>query len=163
MIRSLVPFRDRGGLVRPEVALFGSLHREIDCLFDDFARGFSIPGPQGNVGLTPSIDVSETDKEIEITAELPGLERKEIEISLDDNVLTIRGEKKFQEEQKDEKNKNYRMSERSYGMFYRTMEQPNGIDPASIQATMSKGVLKITVAKPEPSKAKKIEIKEAGA
>jgi HSP20 family protein len=122
-----------------------------------------MPGTQGNASLIPSIDVSETDKEIEITAELPGLERKDVEISLDDNVLAIRGEKKFEEEQKDEKNKNYRMSERSYGMFYRTMELPNGIDPASVQATMSKGVLKITVAKPEPSKTKRIEIKEARA
>jgi HSP20 family protein len=120
-----------------------------------------VPGTLGNAGLMPSIDVNETDKEIEITADLPGLERKDVEISLADNILAIRGEKKLEQEQKDEKNKNYRMSERNYGIFYRSMELPSGIDSASVQATMSKGVLKITIPKPARAETKKIEIKEA--
>jgi HSP20 family protein len=69
-------------------------------------HGFAVPGTLGNAGLMPSIDVNETDKEIEITAELPGLERKDVEISLADNILAIRGEKKLEQEQKDEKSKN---------------------------------------------------------
>ena len=107
------------------------------------------------------MDVTESDKEIEIAAELPGLERKDVDISIEDNVLTIRGEKKIEREEKDEKNKNYRVAERSYGVFYRVLELPNGIDPSKVQATMSNGVLKIKIPKPARSEAKKIEVKEA--
>jgi HSP20 family protein len=144
--------------MRPELSLFGSLQREVDRLFDDFARGV---GAQGGSQLAPNIDITETDKAIEVTAELPGLERKDVDISLEDNVLTIRGEKKIEEEKKDEKNKSYRVAERSYGVFYRLIELPPGIDPSSVQATMSKGVLKVTIPKPARSEAKKIEVKEA--
>jgi HSP20 family protein len=155
-LRSLAPSRERSNIARPEFGLFGSLQREIDRLFDDFAHGF---GGQGN--LLPSMDVTESDKEIEIAAELPGLERKDVDISIEDNVLTIRGEKKIEREEKDEKNKNYRLAERSYGLFYRVLELPNGIDPSKVQASMSNGVLKIKIPKPARSEAKKIEVKEA--
>jgi HSP20 family protein len=142
--------------MRPELGMFGPLQREIDRLFDDFARGLTV---QGNGQLVPNIDVTETDKNIEIAAELPGLERKDVDISLEDNALTIRGEKTVEEERKDEK-KNYRVTERSYGAFYRVFELPPGIDPSTVQAAMSKGVLKITIPKPARSEAKKIEVKE---
>jgi HSP20 family protein len=75
-------------------------------------------------------------------------------------VLIVRGEKKV-ESQQDDKNKNYHLSERSYGMFYRMLQLPAGVDPSKIQATMSNGVLKITIPKPARSEAKKIEVKEA--
>ena len=91
---------------------------------------------------------------------MPGLERKDVEISVEDDVLTIRGEKKVESEQ-DDKNKNYHLSERSYGVFYRVLQLPPGVDPSKIQATMSNGVLKITIPKPARSEAKKIEVKEA--
>jgi len=165
-IRSLVPFRDRG-FAAPEVYSFGSLQRQIDRLFDDFARSFGASGASEIASLAPSIDVTETDKQIEITAELPGLERKDVEISLEDNILVVRGEKKVEQEQKDEKNKDakkdksYRLSERSYGVFYRAIELPAGVDASSIQATMSKGVLKVVIPKPPHAQTKKIEIKEA--
>ena len=155
-LRSLAPSRERSNIARPEFGLFGSLQREIDRLFDDFTHGF---GGQGN--LLPSMDVTESDKEIEIAADLPGLERKDVDISIEDNVLTIRGEKKIEREEKDEKNKNYRLAERSYGVFYRVLELPNGIDPSKVQASMSNGVLKIKIPKPTRSEAKKIEVKEA--
>ena len=130
---------------------FGSLHREIDRLFEDFTRGrLGMLGGQGN--LMPSIDVSENDKEIEIAVELPGLERKDVEISIDDDVLTIRGEKKV-EEKKEDKNKNYHVTERGYGVFYRALQLPPGVDPSKVQATMSNGVLKITIPKPARSQA----------
>jgi HSP20 family protein len=144
----------------PETFLFGPLQREIERLFDDFTRNLSVAGPQGQSTLMPRMDVSETDKQIVITTELPGLERKDVDISIEDDVLTIRGEKKVEEEKKDEK-ENYHVSERSYGMFYRAIQLPPGIDPRSIQATMSKGVLKITIPKPARSEAQKIEVKEA--
>ncbi len=158
-LRSLVPFRDRATPAGPEALLFGPLQREIDRLFDDFTRGLNVVGPQGQSTLMPKVDVTETDKEIVVTAELPGLERKDIDISLEDDVLTIRGEKRVEEEKKDDK-KNYHVSERIYGVFYRALELPAGIDPKSIQATMSNGVLKITIPKPARSEAQKIEVKE---
>ena len=75
-----------------------SLQREIDRLFDDFTRGFPKPADTGPEKLMPNIDVTEKDKEIEITAELPGLEEKDFQINLSDNLLTIRGEKKVEKE-----------------------------------------------------------------
>jgi HSP20 family protein len=157
-LRALVPFRDRQGLARPEFGVFGSLQREVDRLFDDFAR--STLAMAGNGSLMPSMDITETEKEFVITAELPGLERKDVEISLEDNVLTIRGEKKS-ETKPDDKNKNVHVSERSYGVFYRVLELPTKVDPSSVQATMSKGVLKITIPKPARPESKKIEVQEA--
>jgi HSP20 family protein len=162
-LRSLVPFRGQGNLMRPELSLFGSLQREVDRLFDDFTRG--IRSNEGNM-LLPSIDVSETDKEIEVTVDLPGLERKNVDISLENDVLSIRGEKKIETKPDDKadkggKDKTYHVAERSYGVFYRVIQLPPGIDPSKVQATMSKGVLKVTIPKPKPSSAAKIEVKEA--
>jgi HSP20 family protein len=88
---------------------------------------------------------------------MPGLERKDVEISIEDDTLTIRGEKKIEENQKD---KNVQLSERSYGVFLRVLQLPAGVDPSSVQATMSNGVLKVTIPKPAKSEPKKIEVKE---
>jgi HSP20 family protein len=104
------------------------------------------------------MDVTETAKEIEITAELPGLEEKDVQINVADNVLTIRGEKKAE---KEEKEKNYRLVERSYGAFERTLELPEGVNADAIKANIAKGVLKVIIPKPEPAQAKKIEVKPA--
>jgi len=162
-LRPLVPFRGQGTLMPPSFGLFGSLQREVDRLFDDFARG---AGSNGAGMLMPSIDVSETDKEIEVVAELPGLERKDVDISLENDVLTIRGEKKVESKAGDKNGedgneKAYHVAERTYGVFYRVIQLPPGIDPSKVQATMSKGVLKITIPKPTPSTATKIEVKES--
>ena len=152
-LKSLVPFREGGALMRPDFGLFG-LHREIDRLFSEFAQG---TGPAGTQSIIPSIEISETDKTVEISAEMPGLERKDVEISIEDDTLTIRGEKKIEESKKD---KNVQLSERTYGVFYRVLQLPSGIDPSSVQATMSNGGLKITIPKPAKSEPKKIEVKE---
>jgi HSP20 family protein len=114
-LRSLIPSGNGGSRANPIANPFGSPHREIDRLFEDFTRGLDTPG-QAQVNLAPSIDVAETDKEIVVSAEMPGLERKDVDISLENDLLTIRGEKKV-ETQKDDKDKNYHFSERSYGMF----------------------------------------------
>jgi HSP20 family protein len=165
-LKSLVPFRGQSALMRPELTLFGPLQREVDRLLNDFTRG---TGGNGSSMLMPSIDVSETDKEIEVTVDLPGLERKDVDISLENDVLTIRGEKKIESKSdekagkdgKDAKEKTYHVAERSYGVFYRVIQLPPGIDPSKVHATMSKGVLKVTIPKPTRSAAAKIEVKEA--
>jgi HSP20 family protein len=154
-LKSLIPIgRDRSAAASP----FVSLQREIDRLFDDFTRGFPAFAGSAASALMPSMDVSETDNEIEITAELPGLEEKDVQINLSDNLLTIRGEKRAEKEQKD---KNYRLVERSYGSFERTLELPDGVNPDTIKANIAKGVLKVTIPKPAPAQAKKIEVKSA--
>ena len=162
-LKSPIPVGSERGVTRPLSNPFSALQQEIDRLFEGFSRGFSgFPARE----VMPSMDLSETDKEIEITAELPGLERKDVDISLEDDVLTIRGEKKTESVQDNKKdkgsdNKNYHLSERSYGMFYRVLQLPPGIDPSTVKATMSNGVLKITIPKPARTQAKKIEVKEA--
>jgi len=108
----------------------------------------------------PNIEISETDKAIEVSAEMPALERKDVEISIDDDTLTIRGEKKVEESQGD---KNVQHSERTYGVFLRVLQVPPGVDPSSVQATLSNGVLKIAIPKPAKSEPKKIEVKETEA
>ena len=107
--------------------------------------------------MIPNIEISETDNAIEVSAEMPGLERKDVEISIEDDALTIRGEKRVEEDQKD---KNVQHSERTYGVFLRVLQLPPGIDPSNVQATMSNGVLKITIPKPAKPEPKKIEVKE---
>lgn len=158
-LRSLVPSRDAGALMRPDFGLFG-LHREIDRLFSEFSQGL---GPNGQQ-LVPNIEIAETDNAIEVSAEMPGLERKDVDISLEDDTLTIRGEKKVEKGTdggKDKNDKNVQHSERSYGVFLRVLQLPPGIDPSSVQATMANGVLKITIPKPARPEPKKIEVKEA--
>jgi HSP20 family protein len=155
-LKSLIPI-GRDHIARREPAPFAALQREIDRLFHDFARGWST-FPTAETGLVPSVDVAESDKEIEITAELPGLEEKDVQINLADNVLTIRGEKKAEKEQKD---KNYHLVERSYGSLSRSLELPEGVDADSIKASIAKGVLKVTVPKPAPAQVKKVEVKSA--
>lgn len=153
-LKSLIPVRrERTNL--SDAGPFSALHREVDRLFEEFTRGFP---SLGKFDLMPSTDVTETDKEIEVTAELPGLEDKDVEINYADGVLTIRGEKKAE---KEEKNKTRHVIERSYGSFSRTLDLPAGVDPNKIRATINKGVLKVIVEKPAAKEVKKIEVKAA--
>jgi HSP20 family protein len=153
-LKSLIPVsRDRN--IASAFNPFLSLQREVEQLFDDFTRGWPTVGAGE---LMPSTDVTENDKEIQITAELPGLEEKDVQINVADNVLTIKGEKKSEKEEKD---KNYRLVERSYGSFSRSIELPAGINPDSIKATIAKGVLTVVVPKPAPAQVKKIDVKAA--
>ena len=145
--------------------VFHSLHKEIDRVFDDFHRGFHLPAwmkadDKAGTRLSPHIDVSETDKNYEITAELPGVDEKDVEIELADNVLTIRGEKKSK---KEEKEKDYHLVERSYGSFRRSIRLPFGAEASDAEAKFKNGVLTIVLPKPPEAKAKtkKIELKSA--
>jgi HSP20 family protein len=142
-----------------------TLRREIDRIFDSFHRGslafpfaqrafeFELPSLRGMVaGIAPAVDVTEKDKEYEITAELPGLDEKNIEIKLANGMLTIKGEKK---EEKEEKEKDYYLSERHYGSFTRSFQLPESVDTAKIEASFTKGVL--TVKLPKSAEAQKNE------
>ena len=156
-LRSLIPIgRDRN--VARSDNPFIPLQREIDRLFVNFTQGFPALSTGGAAELLPNLDVTETDKQIEITAELPGLEEKDVQVNLADNVLTIRGEKKAEKEEKD---KTYRLVERSYGSFVRSLELPEGVNADAIKASIDKGVLKVTVPKPAPVQMKKIDVKAA--
>lgn len=154
-LKSLMPIgRQRAAARWPETP-FTDLQREIDRLFEDFTRGYA---PAGATTLTPRMDVIESDTEIELTAELPGLEEKDVQVNYADGVLSIRGEKSAGKEEKD---KNYRLIERSYGSFERSLQLPPGVDPDTIKATIAKGILTVTVPKPAPAQVKKIGVKAA--
>jgi HSP20 family protein len=154
-LKSLIPVGTERSAARSASNPFFALQHEIDRLFEGLARNFA-GFPSGDV--MPNMDLSETDEEIEITAELPGLEEKDIQLNVADNVLTIRGEKKNERE---ETQKDYHMVERSYGSFTRSVQLPDGVNPDNIKAVIAKGVLKVTVPKPAPSQSKKIDIKTA--
>lgn len=129
---------------------FSALRAEMDSLFDSFMGGLpafsGMFGTSGGRGftLTPHIDVRETDKEIVVEAELPGINEKDISLALQDGVLTIRGEKKHEH---DEEKENYRMMERRYGSFQRSLRLPDTVDEDKVEASFDNGVLKIKVPK----------------
>ena len=156
MSKSVVPVTPQRAVARRELNPFAFLQQEIDRLFDGFGRNFPA-FPTRDTAL-PRMDVSETDKAIEVTAELPGLEAKDVQLNLSDNVLTIRGEKKSERE---EKEKDYHLVERSYGSFARSVQLPDGVKPEDVSAEIAKGVLKVTVKKQAPKLSKQIEIKTA--
>ena len=154
MPRSILPDlfrRPMGGM-----DMFRSLHREIDQLFDDFSSGLPTFGESGIMAI--NLDVAETENAFEVTAEVPGAKPEDIDISLSDNLLTVKGEKKSE---KDEKRKNYHMMERSYGAFQRSVRLPAEVDESKVDARFENGLLKITLPKaPQArSKVKKIEVK----
>lgn len=160
MFRSLLPF-SRTDLTRTDDP-FASLQRQMNRLFEDTFSNY-VPAMRPGTGaaaLSPSIDIKETDTAIEVEAELPGVDEKDVQVTLDDGVLTIKGEKKAE---KEETKKGYYMSERSYGSFLRSFELPAGIDADKVKATFAKGVLNVTLPKPvgAQAKTKKIEIKAA--
>lgn len=135
---------------------FETLRREIDRLFDDFhpfdwrlpsARSmfrFEVPRLRAEWQVTPAMDLVEKEKEYEITVELPGIDEKDIEIKLANRTLTIRGEKT---EEKEEREKDYHLSERRYGSFQRSFLLPEGVDADKIEANFVKGILSVTLPK----------------
>lgn len=165
-LRSLLPFRgSRSGDLMLDP--FFSLQRDVNRAFEDVFKGFgsvpsAVPSVWGGNGVTaPKIDVKETEKGIEITAELPGVDEKDIELELDDDVLTIKGEKKLEKEEKDEKT-GYHLMERSYGSFARSLRLPFAVKSEAVTAEFDKGVLKVTCPKPAEAvaAAKKIQIQK---
>jgi len=161
-VRDVAPRRARGEVEErsDDLLPLASLRREVDRLFDDFFRGGPRLGWLSSAtegALSPSVDVAETDKEITVTAELPGLEEKDIEVNIRDSALTIKGEKRAEKEEKD---KTYYRSERSYGMFQRVIALPAEVQADRVEAEFSKGVLTIRLPKSPAAqkKSRKIEI-----
>ena len=152
---------------------FESLRREVDRLFEDFQLG-SWPSPFGRSlfdvqpfwrgevgwGKAPAVDIVEKDKAYEITAELPGMDESNIDVKFSDGTLMIKGEKR---DEKEEKKKDYYLSERRYGSFQRSFGVPDGVDADKIEANFKNGVLSVTLPKTEQAQRseKKIAIKKA--
>src|SRR5205809_5132613 len=128
--------------------IFG-LRREIDRLFDDtFTRdGFN---------WTPAVDIKENDSEIRLDLELPGLKPEDVELTAENGVLTVRGEKKT--ERKEGEENRYHVVERTYGSFFRTFQLPQGIDENQIKAEFENGILSIRIPKAALPQPKRIQI-----
>ena len=141
-----------------------TLHKEMDRLFEDFWKGsgshtfMARPWHHGN--LTPRVDETEDENSFHVKVELPGMDQDDVNISLTGGVLTIRGEKKREEE---EKGKDYYRSERSFGSFRRSLPIPVDVDESKIEAKFEKGILYIELPKTEEarSKVKHIPVKAA--
>jgi len=152
-------------------APFESLRQEIERVFDDFGwggypfrRSLFAAEPlfrrESSWATMPAVDVVESERAYEITAELPGMDEKKIEVKVANGQLTIKGEK---QEEKEEKKKDYYMQERHYGSFERSFEVPESVDVDKIEASFKKGVLTVTLPKKAEAQkpAKKVDVKAA--
>ena len=147
-------------LVRWEPAReLSSLQSEMNRLFNTF---FDTPTSGGNGGgarrWVPSMDLVETDDHFVLRADLPGLSEGDVAIELEDNVLTVSGERKAEHEEKKE---GFYRVERSYGQFRRSLTLPDGVDADAIAARFDRGVLEVRIPKPEERKPRRIEISGA--
>lgn len=158
--KPLQPFAGLGGLLSGgEGDPLGSMRREVDRLFDSFARDLPTPAvPKGF--LSPKVDVAETEQGLEISAELPGVEQKDIQLDLTEGVLTLQAEHQTEKEEKDEK-KRYHVVERSRGSFMRRFAVPFEPDAEKVEASFENGVLKIQVPRSAAAEkqVRKIEIR----
>ena len=150
-LRDLTPWHSSRAPARgifPFDRTLDSLHREVDKMFDSFWRGMEpqpfAPSIWGFDGAVPAIDQSEDETAYHVAVELPGIEGKDVEVSLSDNVLTIRGERKLDEEEKEQ---SYYLRERARGDFRRSLSFPVQIDENKVKAAFADGVLSITLPK----------------
>jgi HSP20 family protein len=163
-----LPVQTEGKATPPATSMWRSmdnLRQEMERLFDDFRFDLGASPfrreplwRRGEMswGSIPAVDVAEKDDAYEITAELPGLDEKDIELKFANGMLTIKGEKN---EQREEKKKDYHLSERRYGSFQRSFSVPEGVEPDKIAASFAKGVLTVTM--PKSAEAVKAEKKIA--
>ena len=145
--KELAPFRD-----------FEKMRKEMDRLWDSFFEGGLRRRTEGAVEWLPSLDIAETKNELVVKCEIPGMDPKDIDISLSDGMLTIKGEKK---QEREEKEADYHLVERSYGAFTRSVQLPKEVQSDKISAFYKNGVLKITLPKSEEVQKKEIKIKVA--
>jgi HSP20 family protein len=140
------PFRDLASLQERMNRLFSESYRSQQTGDDDWALGGT---------WAPAVDIYEQDNNIVLKAELPGVDPKDVDIQLENNTLTLRGERKLDKEVKKE---NYHRVERAYGVFTRSFTLPSGVDPNAIKAEYKDGVLRLTLPKREEAKPKQIQI-----
>ena len=162
-IRDLIPWGNTKG---SEIAKSDegnpvfSLQRDVNRIFEDFWKRFDQPfGAFGRWETGgPRTDIAETESALEVSVELPGIDQKDVDVSLTDSALTIKGEKKSEQE---ESKKGYHLLERSYGSFYRSIPLPSGVDTDKAAAQFKNGVLTVTLPKTEEalSRVRKIEVK----
>ena len=143
------PFRDLTSLQERMNRLFSESYRSQQTGDDDWALGGT---------WAPAVDIYEQDNNIVLKAELPGVDPKDVDIRLENNTLTLRGERKFDDEVKKE---NYHRVERAYGAFTRSFTLPTVVDQGSIKAEFKDGVLRVTLPKREEAKPKQIHISVA--
>jgi HSP20 family protein len=159
-IKSLIPFGKKNIEVRREEENpFAMMQREMNRVFDSFNRNWGLGVfPELTGSFMPRLDVTEDAKTFTVTAELPGMSEKEIDLSISGDTLTIRGEKN---DEKKDKNKNYYYSERSYGAFMRSIPLPRQVETDKVSASFKKGVLTITLPKTAAAmeSTKKIDVK----
>lgn len=158
-MKDLVPRIGRKSLPlrREEADSFRDFQRQMNRLFEDFLGEFPLAEREGGpewapAAFAPRVDVSETDTEVKVSAELPGMDEKDISVELQDDVLTLRGEKKSEQE---EKGKNWFRREQSWGTFHRSIELPAGVDAGKAKAQFKKGVLTFTAPKRAEEQAKR--------
>jgi HSP20 family protein len=141
-------------MVRWRSPALSQVERQMQRLFDE---PFRLPFVTEDMGWTPSVQVTETDHAIDVTVELPGMMKDDVEVDLENNVLTIRGEKK---QEKEEKEKEQYLFERYYGSFQRSFALPAPVDESRVKAEFRNGVLRINLEKSVQAKGKKITISE---
>jgi len=165
-IRDLIPWKwgSKNVPVRRVEDPFYALQRDINRLFDEFFRDFGLPalrGENGDFGVyMPEVDVAESDDEIRIEVELPGMDEKDIDVTVSAGAVTIRGEKT---REKEDRHKDYVYRERSFGTFERTIPLPEGIDLDKVKATFKSGVLTLVLPRTEEARrsSRRIEIEAA--
>lgn len=133
-----------------------SFQDQINSLF----RGFNeTEGTLTTPGFVPAVDIYEDDKKVVLKLEVPGMEEKNLDIQVEKNILTVKGERKFEN---DEKEENFRRIERRYGSFLRTFTLPTTVDSENVQATYSAGILKLELGKKPEAQPKQIKVNIGG-
>jgi len=132
-----------------------TLRERMNRMFEDVFSGRTDDKELTPTSWAPAVDIYETENELVLSAEIPGLSEKEVEIKVEDNTLTLKGERRFEKETKEE---NYHRIERSYGSFYRAFTLPNSIDPDKIQAEHENGVLRVSMPKRQELKPRTVKI-----
>ena len=149
MARNLpTPFRF---IEDPSWAPFGLLQREMSRLFDDASRNGEGQGARSGL-IAPRLDVRETDKEFRVSVELPGVAEEDIEVDVDDDLLTVRAEKK---EEREIDRADQHVTERRFGVFQRSIRLPQSVDAQTVKATLDNGVLQIAIPKSERQTSKR--------
>jgi len=155
----LIPWRREDGPFESLRREIETLHRDIDRVFDEMWSGrWPTFEPMGRTEIMPLLDMTEDDQAFHLNVELPGMDEKDVEVTLRNHTLTIKGEKK---EEKETKEKDVHRRERAYGYFRRSVELPAEVDADKISATYRKGVLTIDLPKTQQAQqqAKRIEVK----